>query len=382
MKRAILVFCSLVVVFAALLSHQLGHFQAGTDVSSDTEDSEYEYYDDKDIDQGETDMYSSELKKDKKVEMIDVDTKPDSITVLVNRKYRMDKDYVPADLVVPNIQFSYYGVYEKSYVRQVAASALERLFTEAQEQGVVLKGVSGYRSYARQQEIYNRNVNTRGKTTTNLVSAQPGASEHQTGLTMDVSSPSVGCTLETNFGDTTEGKWLAKHCHKFGFIIRYPEDKTEITGYSYEPWHIRYVGKKLASYLYKKKITLEEYYQTTTKEDKITEPQQEIHDVIDDNEKGEPQMITAPTPKATVKPTVKPTVAPYVTRKPSAPEKKTTSKPKPTKKPKATKRPEAEKEPEETDDSISVEQTTAPQEQSPEDSDTELDTTYEDVSAQ
>lgn len=347
MKRAVLIFCSLVVIFAGLLSHQLGHFQAGTDVSSDTDDSGYEYYVNEDANQGEDAMDSSQTDKTaQKVDMIDVDTKADSITVLVNRQYRMDQDYIPADLVVPAIRFSFYGTYEKSYVRQVTATALERLFAAAEQNGVILKGVSGYRSYTRQQEIYSRNVSTRGKTTTNLVSANPGASEHQTGLAMDVSSESVGCALEESFGDTAEGRWLAKNCHKYGFIIRYPKDKTEITGYSYEPWHIRYVGKKLATHLYKKNITLEEYYQITPADEKITEPQPEIKDVeVDDG--NEPQMTTAPTPNPKKKSTttIIATPEPVKTKKPAAKKpliqtEKVTSKPAATKKPKPTKKPE------------------------------------------
>lgn len=341
MKRAIVVFSSLVIVFAGLLSHQLGHFRAGTDVTSDTDDSGYEYYYDEDSDGGEDEMGSSKPKSSKK-DLIDVDTKPDSITVLVNRKYRMDKDYVPDDLVVPGIRFSFYGTYEKSYVRQVTATALENLFAEAEQNGVILKGVSGYRSYARQQEIYNNNVSTRGRTTTDLVSANPGASEHQTGLAIDVSSESVGCALETSFGDSEEGKWLAKNCHKFGFIIRYPEDKTEITGYSYEPWHIRYVGKKLATHLYKKDLTLEEYYQTTTKDDKIKEPQPEIND-IENTEIDEPEMTSAPTPVPTKRPVI--TATPKITKKPIAKKPKATKKAVVTKKPAATKKPSATKKP-------------------------------------
>lgn len=393
MKRAVIVFCSLVVVFAALLSHQLGHFRAGTDVSSDTDESEYEYYDDKEEDLGETKMYSSEPKTAEKADLIEVDTRADSITVLVNRKYRMDKEYVPADLVVPGIRFSFYGTYEKSYVRQVTADALEKLFEEGEKCGVILKGVSGYRSYARQQEIYNRNVSTRGESTTNLVSANPGASEHQTGLAIDVSSESVGCALETSFGDTAEGKWLAKNCHKFGFIIRYPEDKTEITGYSYEPWHIRYVGKKLASHLYKKKITLEEYYQITTKDDKVTEPQPEINDVGDDGMDG-PQMTSAPTPKTVREPAaaVRPpagtsaTAVPRATRRPAVTRKpQVTPKPRETKKPKATGKPGTETGPADSQDPVTEPgEASVPSEgeETPASLDDSVDTTYEDASVQ
>ncbi len=256
-----------------------------------------------------------------------MDTKEDSVTVLVNRQYRMSADYIPADLVVPNVRFSFYGTYEKSYVRQVTADALEKLFAAAERDDVILKAVSGYRSYARQKEIYDRNVRSRGKSATDLVSAKPGSSEHQTGLTLDVSSESVGCALEESFGDTSDGKWLAKNCHKYGFIIRYPKDKTKITGYSYEPWHIRYVGRKLATYLYKKNMTLEEYYKTTTVDQQIREPEGKIRDVPDDD-KNEPVMTAAPTPKPDHKiSSVKPVTA---TKKPVATQKPT---PKPTKKP-------------------------------------------------
>lgn len=90
---------------------------------------------------------------------------------------------------------------------------------------------------------------TAWKKATDSLSAKPGSSEHQTGLTIDVSASSVGCLLTERFGSTKEGRWLAKNAHKYGYIIRYPKGKTKLTGYSYEPWHIRYVGVSYASYL-------------------------------------------------------------------------------------------------------------------------------------
>lgn len=337
MKRAVVVFIALITVFAGLLSHQLGNIKAGSEGQTDTSDTGYEYYTGED--QSEEDSGVEKTARQKKSPLIKVDTKEDSITVLVNRQYRMSADYIPADLVVPNVRFSFYGTYEKSYVRQVTADALEKLFAAAERDDVILKAVSGYRSYARQKEIYDRNVRSRGKSATDLVSAKPGSSEHQTGLTLDVSSESVGCALEESFGDTSDGKWLAKNCHKYGFIIRYPKDKTKITGYSYEPWHIRYVGRKLATYLYKKNMTLEEYYKTTTVDQQIREPEGKIRDVPDDD-KNEPVMTAAPTPKpghkiSSVKP-VTATKKPVVTRKPTPkPTKKPVKKPaaKPTRKP-------------------------------------------------
>ena len=88
--------------------------------------------------------------------------------------------------MVPNVRFSFYGTFEKSYVRKVTAGALEKLFAAAERDGVILKAVSGYRSYARQKEMYDRDVSSRGKSATDLVSAKPGSSEHQTGLIIDV----------------------------------------------------------------------------------------------------------------------------------------------------------------------------------------------------
>ena len=345
MKRAVVVFIALITVFAGLLSHQLGNIKAGSEGQTDTSDTGYEYYTGED--QSEEDSGVKKTTRQKKSPLIKVDTKEDSVTVLVNRQYRMSADYIPADLVVPNVRFSFYGTYEKSYVRQVTADALEKLFAAAERDDVILKAVSGYRSYARQKEIYDRNVRSRGKSATDLVSAKPGSSEHQTGLTLDVSSESVGCALEESFGDTSDGKWLAKNCHKYGFIIRYPKDKTKITGYSYEPWHIRYVGRKLATYLYKKNMTLEEYYKTTTVDQQIKEPEGKIRDVADDD-KNEPVMTAAPTPKPNHKiSSVKPVTAtkkPVVTQKPTPkPTKKPVKKPaaKPTRKPapKPTKKP-------------------------------------------
>jgi D-alanyl-D-alanine carboxypeptidase len=192
MKRAIVVFLTLVIVFAGLLSHQLGNIQAGSNMASDTSDMGYEYYDGEGLNQEETSVPDATTKPQKTNKLIEVDTKEDSVTVLVNREYRLGKDYIPADLVVPAVRFSFYGTYEKSYVRQVTADALEKLFAAGAKENVNLKAVSGYRSYARQKQIYDQNVKNRGETKTDLVSAKPGSSEHQTGLSIDVSSSVVG----------------------------------------------------------------------------------------------------------------------------------------------------------------------------------------------
>lgn len=144
--------------------------------------------------------------------------------------------------------------------------ALEDLFRALkEEEGLTLYAVSGYRSYTLQYEIYGGHL-ARGReiNETNLYSAAPGKSEHQTGLAMDVSCKSLGYRLVESFANTPEGTWLRENCWRFGFILRYQKGKEHITGYAYEPWHLRYVGVPLAYYLYTNNLTLEEYYGTTS----------------------------------------------------------------------------------------------------------------------
>jgi D-alanyl-D-alanine carboxypeptidase len=183
-----------------------------------------------------------------------------SLEVMVNKHRALPANYVPTDLIQPNVSFSFSGTSEKKLLRKPAALALEKLFEHAKSQGILLNGVSGYRSYVTQSSIFNGNVKRQGYAEARRFSAIPGTSEHQTGLAIDVSSPSVGNALEQTFGNSNEGKWLALHCAEFGFIIRYPNGKEAITGYAYEPWHIRYVGVEMAQKIMAKGLTLEEYF--------------------------------------------------------------------------------------------------------------------------
>lgn len=191
---------------------------------------------------------------------IAVITNAASTFALVNKLRNLPADYVPSDLVVPDVPFSFEGKSPKKQLRKEAAKALETLFDAAKKDGIKLKAVSGYRSYATQKSIFESNTAKKGEEVANRTSARPGQSEHQTGLAMDVSSASVGYALEESFGDTKEGKWLAKHAAEYGFIIRYMKGKEKITGYAYEPWHIRFVGEDAAKDIVKKKLTLEEYF--------------------------------------------------------------------------------------------------------------------------
>lgn len=154
--------------------------------------------------------------------------------LLVNKKYSLPSTYNPG-------------------VNQTAQSALNKLQSAANKAGHKMPLVSGFRSYSRQKTIYNNYVAMDGVAKADTYSARPGHSEHQTGLAFDVGA------IDDNYGNTAAGKWLANNAHKYGFIIRYPKGKTNITGYKYEPWHIRYIGVNHATTIYNKNITLEEY---------------------------------------------------------------------------------------------------------------------------
>lgn len=234
---------------------------------------------------------------------VPLDTVPGSCTALVSRDYLLPANYVPKDLVEPKARFSSEAHDDKRKMRKMAAKALEKMFHAAEKKNVILCGVSGYRSYERQKSIYNRNVALHGKKATDALSAKPGSSEHQTGLTIDVSASSVSYLLTQRFADTKEGKWLAKNAHKYGYIVRYPKGKAKITGYSFEPWHIRFVGVTVATYLYKNKLTLEEYYGVSCNEEDETQTGVDV----ENPEEYETMMpSTSPSPSASPTATANP----------------------------------------------------------------------------
>jgi len=191
---------------------------------------------------------------------------PTNIMVLVNKENSLPDGYAPEDLVRPNVLFSFGEQdIEKSYLRKEAAEALQLLFAEGKKSGIDLFAVSGYRSYDRQVAVFNAEVSKYGEEKAIQAVAFPGSSEHQTGLSMDLSSQSANFELSEQFGDTVEGKWIANNAHHFGYILRYPKGKEDITGYKYEPWHFRYVGKEAAAVIFDKQLTLEEYFKIVQK---------------------------------------------------------------------------------------------------------------------
>lgn len=183
---------------------------------------------------------------------------PTDTLILVNKHNRAPA--VPIALVKPDVPPTREALSENIYMQPEAAEALEALFAGAKEDGITLLATSGFRSYSTQKAIFERKLEKMSERAANASVAKPGYSEHQTGLAMDVEGQSsLGMGLVEDFGKTPEGMWLAEHCHEYGFIIRYPEGKTDITGYIYEPWHIRYVGKEAAAEIAALGVTFEEY---------------------------------------------------------------------------------------------------------------------------
>jgi len=176
-----------------------------------------------------------------------------SLWVVVNKGRVLPSNYVPAGLRV----FGSSGM----NLGAEAANALQQLFNGATNAGLDLMLSSGYRSYNTQVGLYNSYVASYGQASADTFSAKAGHSEHQTGLAADLAPTSRQCELDVCFGNLPEGKWLAANAYKYGFIIRYPADKTQITGYQYEPWHVRYVGTNLSNEMHKTGITtLEEFF--------------------------------------------------------------------------------------------------------------------------
>lgn len=192
-------------------------------------------------------------------------TDPASQWVIVNKQRPLSpKDYTPGDLVAPAIPLRSNITNTEKYVRQMTATALEKMVAAAKADGITLNLQSGYRSYNFQVSLYNRYVDQQGQAVADTQSARPGYSEHQTGLSADLGgTTNPGCNVETCFGETPEGQWIAAHAYTYGFIVRYPLNRTATTGYIYEPWHVRYVGTDLATEMHKTNTTtLEDFFGT------------------------------------------------------------------------------------------------------------------------
>lgn len=175
----------------------------------------------------------------------------DNNLILVNKFYHLKEDYVPNDLVALSGQYNK-GANNK--MRKDAALAFMEMVDAAKLDNIILYNMSAYRDYNYQVNLYNKYIQRDGKEAADKYSARPGYSEHQSGLCSDLNN------ISDSFDGTDEAIWLKNNAYKYGFILRFPKDKEDITGYKYEPWHYRYVGKDAAKIIYDDDITLEEYY--------------------------------------------------------------------------------------------------------------------------
>lgn len=180
-------------------------------------------------------------------------TEPDIYLVLVNKEYKLPENYVPSKLELISNEFAN----ENKYLREDAKVAFENLSKDAKELGYRIIAVSTYRDYEYQNKLYNMYVEEKGIDYADKCSARPGHSEHQTGLAVDVEGSNYDYD---EFENSKEFVWMKENAYKYGFILRYPKGKEKITGFKYEPWHYRYVGKDVAKTIHDENLTLEEYY--------------------------------------------------------------------------------------------------------------------------
>lgn len=187
---------------------------------------------------------------------------PTSPWVVVNKKRPLQpKTYTPVSLRAPAMKLKGAKTSESMLLNEETARALETLDQAARGAGHQFTLVSGYRAHNTQKTIYDSEVRGFGQAIADQESARPGHSEHQTGWAADLVGATGDCEIEACFAETPEGQWLAANAYKYGFVIRYAKDKTDITGYVYEPWHLRYVGVDLATEMHRTGVqTLEEFF--------------------------------------------------------------------------------------------------------------------------
>ena len=174
--------------------------------------------------------------------------------ILVNKDNILDKTYVPDDLVDAKSSYK-----DEILVNRMLLERFNLMKEDAKLFGYNIDIMSGYRDYCYQERIYNKLLNEKGYAYTFRSIAKPGCSEHQTGLAIDICVyQNDKCFIEHEIEDMEEIKWIIDNCYKYGFILRYPKYKEDITGYNYEPWHFRYVGD-IAKYLYNNNMVLEDY---------------------------------------------------------------------------------------------------------------------------
>ncbi len=183
-----------------------------------------------------------------------------SLWALVNKGRTLPPSYVPAGLAAPQVPLRLNSGASEMWLRPDAGQALSEMFRGASAQGISLMLASGYRSYDSQSAVYAGYSSQQGQAAADTFSARPGHSEHQTGLAADIEPANRQCEVDVCFENTPAGQWLKANASQYGFIIRYPKNSEEVTGYQYEPWHFRYVGPDLAAKLNANSKTMEQYF--------------------------------------------------------------------------------------------------------------------------
>ncbi len=173
--------------------------------------------------------------------------------ILVNKYNYVTEDYIPENLQIVSSKYSSKTVKLVSYAKE----AFEELAAAAEKENYTINAMSSYRDYAYQNTLYNNYAKKDGYDNADTYSARPGYSEHQTGLAVDIDNKKE---YFTNFEKTKEYEWMQNNAYKYGFILRFPKDKVLETGYEYESWHYRYVGKEIAKYIHDNNMCYEEYY--------------------------------------------------------------------------------------------------------------------------
>lgn len=177
---------------------------------------------------------------------------PEDLTVLVNKYWSIPEDYAPVLVLAESSK--------EQYIRTEADDAWDAMRAVCEtDTGYVLYLCSGYRTFEAQAALFSKSIQDKGIGYACSKNAMEGRSEHNLGLALDISTTEAG-VISSGFADTPAGVWVGEHCYEYGFILRYPRDKTAVTGYVFEPWHYRYVGMDLAGALFASGQTLEEYY--------------------------------------------------------------------------------------------------------------------------
>ncbi len=184
--------------------------------------------------------------------------------ILVNQKHPLPKNYVPSNLVITDNNEQNFHHYKnenlKPMIHEVVFEKFKKLQEDASMDGVFVIIDSGYRSYEYQKKVFDSLVSEKGLEYAKKFVAQPGCSEHQTGLAFDFAVLRNGVYSDDIKEEDKESKWMKENAYRYGFILRYPKGKESITDYSFEPWHYRYVGEDLAKYIDQNRLTLEEYF--------------------------------------------------------------------------------------------------------------------------